>query len=199
MTFEQTLHWVIANGYLIIFLAMLLEGPAITAAGAFAAKLGYFNLWFILLLSILGNLLPDIIYYAIGYWGRDKVIDKYGHYLKITKERKEQLESVYHKHMFKTLLAVKLIPLISTPGLIVAGIARLPLKKYTWMSLAIILPTSLFFLIVGYYFGAAYDTLNQYLNNGIYLGIAAAAILALIVYIYRKAAEKIGEKIEKGE
>lgn len=193
----ETSNWVLANGYLIMFLAMLVEGPAVTAAGAFVAALGFFNVWVVLLLSVLGNIVPDIIYYAIGFWGRLRLVDKYGHYFGLTKERTENIEKLIAKHAGKSLIAIKLVPLLATPGLVIAGASRMPLRKYTIWSLAIILPTSLFFLIIGYYFGAAYNTIHKYLNYSSYLIVAVVAIFVVISYLWKRFSKKIADRIEK--
>jgi membrane protein DedA with SNARE-associated domain len=75
------------QGYTLMFMLMLIEGPVVTAAGAFAAAFSYFHLWIVFVLSILGNLIPDVVYYAMGYWGRHNLIEQYGHYFGLTKQR----------------------------------------------------------------------------------------------------------------
>ncbi|MBU6500590.1 MAG: VTT domain-containing protein [Patescibacteria group bacterium] len=198
--FAETVAWTISHGYVVMFLLMLIEGPVVTAAGAFVAALGgnYFNIWIVLLLSILGNLLPDIAYYAIGFWGRQELINKYGHYFHITKERVERLEKLYLEHVGKTLTLVKLVPVLATPGLIIAGVSKVPLKKYVWWSLAITLPTSGFYLILGYYFGAAYEKVIRYLNYGSYFTIAIIIIFVIISYLHKKYGSKLAERIDSG-
>jgi len=191
-------QWVLAHGYLLMFLLMLAEGPVVTAAGAFAAALGYFNVWLVLTLSILGNLVPDAIYYAIGYWGRKGIVDKYGRYFHITEERMERLEKSYEKHAGKTLLFVKLAPLFATPGLVAAGIARVPIKKYTLWSFIVTAPSSLFYLIVGYYFGAAYNKVVEFANYGSYILAMAIVVFITLSYLQKKYGKKLAEKIEEG-
>jgi membrane protein DedA with SNARE-associated domain len=190
-------QWALANGYSLMFLAMLVEGPVATAAGAFAAALGYFNIWIVFTLSVLGNLVPDVIYYALGFWGREGVINKYGRFLKITPERVRKLEDLYHKNVGKTLTAVKLVPILATPGLIVAGISKVPLRAYTIWSLVVTVPSSLFYLIVGYYFGAAYQNIIRYLDYGGYFIFASLAVFVLLSYLRKKYGKKLAEKIEK--
>lgn len=192
---NQTAQWLLANGYWLIFLLMLVEGPVVTAAGAFAAALGYFNLWLVFLLSVLGNLIPDIIYYALGFWGRKKLIDKYGHYLGLSKERVAHLEGLIKNHAVRSLLFIKLTPLLATPGLIMAGAARMDIKRYAWVSLIITAPSSLFFLIVGYYFGAAYEKIVSYLNYGGYLILITLAMFVAFSSLYKKFLRKIAERI----
>lgn len=193
--FQGAVGWIAAGGgYSLMFIAMIIEGPVITAAGAFLAALGYFNLWAVFGLSLLGNLVPDAIYYALGYWGREKFIDKYGRYFGLTKQKIKAVEAMIHKNTGKSLIAIKLIPLLATPGLIVAGASRMKLDKYALWSVAITIGSSLFYLILGFYFGAIYDRVQHYLNIG-YLIAAIIILFAAIIYFQRKVSSKIGEKI----
>jgi len=194
---QEISQWIIANGYFLMFILMIIEGPAVTAAGAFVAALGIFNLWLVLLLSLLGNLIPDAIYYILGFWGREGILDKYGRYFKIDREWLEKLESKYAEHTGKTLMAVKLIPVLATPGLIVAGIAKIPLKKYVFWSLVVTIPSSLFYLIIGYYFGAAYDSIIRYVKYGEYFLVLFVIIFAIVFYGGRKISRKLSGRIEK--
>jgi membrane protein DedA with SNARE-associated domain len=175
---------------------MLIEGPVITAAGAFAAALHYMNIWIVLLLSILANFIPDVVYYAIGYWGRERFLDTYGHYLGVTPERIAAAEKLAEQHSGKSLFLIKMTPLFATPGLILVGATKMDIKKYALWSIAIIIPSSLLYLIIGYYFGAAYNTIEHYLNLGIYVAIAATVIVIAIAYFQRKYFSRLEKEIE---
>ena len=194
--FQQTVQWVLQHGYPLLFIVMLIEGPVITAAGAFAAALHYMNIWVVLMLSILANFIPDLVYYAIGYWGREQFINRYGHYFGITPERVAITEKLAQQHFGKSMFAIKMIPLLATPGLITVGAMRMDIKKYALWSIAIIIPSSLSYLIIGYYFGAAYNTIEHYLNLGIYVAIAAAVIVIAIAYFQRRYFSRLEKKIE---
>ncbi|OGZ00121.1 MAG: hypothetical protein A2945_00315 [Candidatus Liptonbacteria bacterium RIFCSPLOWO2_01_FULL_52_25] len=196
-SFQDAAQWTLQHGYWLMFLAMLIEGPAVTAVGAFVAALGYFNIWIVLTLSILGNLVPDAIYYAIGYWGRQKILDKYGHYAHVTKERLLWLEELSKNHAWKALAIIKLTSVLATPGLIAVGSVRMPIKKYAWICLVITAPTSLFFLILGYYFGAFYDTLSGYFKGAEYFAAAAAPTFIILYFVWKKLRKKIVAGIEK--
>lgn len=45
---------------------MVVEGPIVTSIAAFAASLGYLDIYMILIISLLGNLIPDILLFFIG-------------------------------------------------------------------------------------------------------------------------------------
>lgn len=194
--FQGTVQWMLQHGYPLLFIVMLIEGPVATAAGAFVAALHYFNIWIVLLLSVLANLIPDLVYYTIGYWGREAFVNKYGHYLGITPERIVSTEKLAEKHSGKSLFLIKMIPFLATPGLILVGATRMNIKKYTLWSLFIIIPSSLLYLILGYYFGAAYATIDHYLHVGEYVIIAAIIIIILIAYFQRKYFSDIAKKID---
>ena len=195
--FQSTVQWVLQHGYPLLFIVMLIEGPVVTAAGAFVAALHYMNVWIVLLLSILANLIPDLVYYAIGYWGRETFINKYGHYLGVTPERIASTEKLAEQHSGKSLFMIKMIPLLATPGLILVGATKMDIKKYAFWSIAITVPTSLLYLIIGYYFGAAYNTIEHYLNLGIYAAVAAAVVIVMVAYLQRKYFSGLGKKIEE--
>jgi len=196
-TLPIAMQWIIQNGYLLMFVVMLIEGPVITAAGAFGAALGFFNIWTVLMLSLLGNIIPDILYYAIGFWGREQFIDKYGHYFGLNKNKIKNLEDMFEKYAVKSLFVIKLVPLFATPGLVAAGLIKMDIKKYIKWILIITIPSSLFYLIIGYYFGATYNSIVHYLRIGGYLILFFVIIFVVIMYFERKLSERIAEKMKK--
>lgn len=194
---QVTADWIIAHGYILMFLLMMIEGPVITAAGAFVAALGLFNIWIVLILSIFGNLIPDIIFYSIGYFGREKFINKYQKYLGLKKGNIEYLENMINTHAIKSLVLIKLVPFLATPGLIMVGLTKMDIKKYIKWSLIITVPSSLIYLIIGYYFGTAYDKIEHYMNIGGYLIVTFLILFFIIMHyikkFYQKVAFNIGE------
>jgi membrane protein DedA with SNARE-associated domain len=173
---------------------MLVEGPVVTAAAAFAAANRLLNGYWVFLLSVLGNLIPDILYYALGYWGREKLINRYGHYVGITKERLLKAEKMLREHAGKSMIAIKLVPLLATPGLVAAGAIKMDFKKYSLWSIAITLPSSLVYFLIGYYAGAAYGTIIHYVNESTYLIVAIAAASLAVIYLIRKLSAKWAER-----
>ena len=90
-----------------------------------------------------------------------------------------------------------MIPFLATPGLIIVGASKMDLRKYILWSIAITIPSSLIYLLLGYYFGAAYTTIDHYLHLGYYLAIAVAIVLIAIIYFQRKFVENFARKFEE--
>lgn len=194
--FQGTVQWVLQHGYFFIFVLMFIEGPVVTAAAAFVAALHYLNIWAVLVLSILANLIPDALYYALGYWGRNRFVDRYGHCLGITPQKVAIVEKLLKRHSGKSLFAMKMIPLLATPGLVVAGVAKMDIRQYAFWCVVITIPSSLLYLILGYYFGTSYTAIEHYLHLGIYVIIAAAAIVMAVVYFQKKYFGDLFKKID---
>lgn len=184
--FANSLQYVITGGYLIIFIGMLVEGPVITAAASFAAALGYFNIIYIFFLAILGDLIADSAYYTIGFVGRIALVEKYGHRVGISKTRLEHLERLLLHHPGKTLVALKLIPGIATPGLMMVGVTHMHPRKFATICTSIILPKVILFMALGYYFGGMYDAIITYVDNAEYFVVFAVIATLCIYYMYSK-------------
>lgn len=196
-TFSGAFQWVIAHGYILMFVAMLLEGPIVTVAAAFACAFGYFNVFMVFILSFLGDAVADIAYYFIGYFSRLAVIEKFGKYFGLTEQRMRRIESLLNNHAVKTLIALKLTPGLPTPGLMIVGTTHMPLKKFITICALIILPRTIFLVFMGYYFGAAYEMYTVRFQRDL-LTLAIIMALALAAYfIVSRLLSHIAKKIEK--
>ncbi len=194
---QPAAQWLIHNGYWLMFIIMILEGPVITAAGAFAAALGFFNIWIVFVLSVLGNFLPDIFFYALGFWGRIGLVDKFGHYLGVNKTNLRRLETMLAKHAVKSIIIIKLVPFLAAPGLLAAGMMRMNIKKYVTWTLAITIPSSLVYLIIGYYFGTFYSRIAHYAKIGAIIIAAFIIFFFAFLYFEKKLFAKVADKMEK--
>ena len=195
-SFASIFQGLIIHGYVLMFLLMCVEGPIITTAAAFAVSLGYFNLSIVFILSILGDVIPDTIYYFIGYFARHSVINKYGHRFGLSTARMEKIESHLTRHAGKTITALKLTPIIALPGFMIVGSARYSYWKYILVCTLVSLVKTAIFMAVGYYFGHLYN-LGQYLEYSNLFLFGILILLILFYLIYKKVGAWLGRKIEK--
>ena len=194
--FQQVFTWVIAHGYFLVFLIMCVEGPITTAAAGFAAALGYFDPWVVLIISVLGDLIPDSIYYFIGYSGRFSIVEKFGFRLGLTQARIDGLEKKLKAHLGKTMVALKLTPVIPTFGFMLVGYLKLSFMKFTKFSALVTIPKSIIFLVIGYFFGRLYN-IDQYVHYAEIFFPLTVLVIAGLYFGYKKASVLIASKIEK--
>lgn len=173
-------------GYPLMFLIMILEGPIMTILAAFAASLGIFNVYVVLFLSMAGDVVGDVILYAIGYHGGARMLEKAEKILKVKAEIVRHLERLFLKHGKKTIFAVK-----STTGLcwitfIAAGTVRMKFWDFLYASFSGGIVWSGFLVASGYFFGYAFRQINQYIKYaGVLIFVSVVAFYAAIV-IYKK-------------
>lgn len=180
------------ESYLALFIAMLIVGPIATLPAAFAATFGTFNIWIVLFLSVLGNVVSNYAYFYIGVWGRETLIEKYGHYIGLNKKRIKKIEYHLHNHAIKTILAIKLLP-GTVPMLAIPGAIRMSLKRFTIISVPIIIIESLALIILGYYSGLALSTMITYVKNAqmIFLGfVVVFLVISCILWLYERFIQK---------
>ena len=179
-----------------MFIGMLLEGPMTTAAASFAAALGYFNIWIVFVLAILGDLVADVVYYAIGYVSRTAVIEKYGHRFGLSTHRMEKMEHLLKTHPGKTLIVIKLAPLLPIPGLMMVGATHMKFNKFAATAALIILPKVILFMALGYYFGRAYESISKYIENAQYVIVLGAVLAFAVYYGYKALTATIAQRLE---
>lgn len=177
MVLEQAVSLLIGYRYFILVPIAILEGPIITIITGFLTSLGYFNFFIAYVVIVASDLIGDIAYYLLGYYGGKKFIRRYSTFLRITPERIEQLEKHFEKHTPRTLFIGKLLHGFGAVVLLAAGVAKVPFKHYVWYSLMPTLPKSLILLLIGFYFGKAYVRIDGYLS---YISLGTLIVLVLV-------------------
>ncbi len=197
--FNLVTEWIASHGYWVVFLLFCVEGPISTAAAGFLSAAGFFNAEIILVLSVLGDLVPDSIYYGIGYISRFRFIENLGEYVGLTKYRILKMEKGFRNHFGKTMLALKLTPVVSTLGFITVGYLRLPFRKFIGWCSAVTIPKSLIFFGIGYFFGQMYN-IDTYLHYAvIFFPLAALFVLALFLFYNKMMSILAGKLNDKSE
>ena len=187
---SDILDWLIRYGYLLMFLIMLVEGPAITASAALGAALGHFNVFFVFVLSFFANFLPDVLYYSLGGWGGQWVLDKFEQRIGLPGGGRERAATLISNNLGKWLWFIKTIPFISPPGLAVMGALGVPIKRFIWWDIVIVALTSLIFTVLGYYSGQGYGFLSRVIGYGA-AWLAGMFLLFLVIsYLYNRVAQK---------
>lgn len=174
------IQWLLVYKYAILLPIAVLEGPIITVLGGFFAAQGYFNIMIVYVLVIVGDLVGDGICYALGRFGGRRLISAYGHYVKITAVQVAQIEKHFARHTRKTLVIAKLSHALGIVVLIAAGVARVPFGEFLLFNFLPTLPKSLVLVLIGYFFGHAYATIDQYINYGSFLIVTFGFLLALL-------------------
>jgi membrane-associated protein len=177
-------------GYFAMLPLMIIEGPVVTIIAAMLASLGAFSWPMVLLFSILGDMIGDVLLYGAGYkWGMG-FVHGFGRYLGITESLVLKMEKYFAKHGGKTILAVK-----STTGLCwatftAAGIAKMDFKKFVQNSFLGGVVWSGFLVSMGYFYGYLWKEMKQYISWVGWIIFAVAAVSFIAITFYKKNQSK---------
>lgn len=189
LNLNDIVSWLLYYKYAILFPITIIEGPIITIIAGFLSSQGYFNIFSVYGIVVAGDIFGDIIYYLIGSHGGRRFINRWGYLFGLNIEKIAKLENHFANHSGKTLLFGKLSHAIGAPILVAAGMAKIPLEKFVWFNFWATLPKSLALLVVGYYFGRAYQQIDRYIGYA-NLIIFSFVIIAIIIYLFIKKIKK---------
>lgn len=164
--FEVHLDYVITNyhswTYLFLFLILFTETGFIImpflpgdsllfAVGAFAAR-GSFDFWSISGTLILAAVLGDTVNYTVGKYIGPKIFVKEKHLL-LNKDHLIKAQRFYAKYGAKTIILARFVPIVRTFAPFVAGVGKMPYKKFISYSVLGGVMWIFSFIPLGYFFG----------------------------------------------
>jgi membrane protein DedA with SNARE-associated domain len=184
-TGQQIFDFLSQHGYWIMLPLMTIEGPIVTIIAATLAALGAFNVFIVLFLSIIGDMLGDVILYGLGYKYGMGFVRRVGKYIGITENLVTRMEKYFTRHGGKTIFAVK-----STTGLCwatftAAGIVRMPFKKFVTYSFLGGIIWSSFLVIMGYFYVYLWREISQNIKWIGWVVTIVAIITYAIITLYK--------------
>ena len=171
----------------------------VTVIAAMLASLGAFNVFLVLLFSILGDIIGDVALYVLGYRFGMGFVRCIGKYMGITEKLVLQMQEYFKKHGGKTIFAVK-----STTGLCwatftAAGIAKMDFKKFLKNSFYGGIVWSGFLVAMGYFYGYLWRDIKQYIEwiGWIIFAVVAVSMITITLYKNRQAKRLLKDDREK--
>ena len=192
---------VISNlGYPGIFFLMAAESALIPIPSeiimpfsGFLVSEGRFSLLAISIVGALGNLAGSWVAYAIGYYGKDKIVrafvKKYGKLILLTEDEYDSALKLFQKYGQWVAAVARVLPAIRTVISLPAGIAKLSFLRFSALTFLGSLIWSFFLGYLGVILGENWQTIRPYFRKFDVLIIAITLIL-VGGYLYHKLKKK---------
>lgn len=191
---HDIVNWIVAVigdlGYIGIFTAMFLESSffpfpsevVMIPAGYLAYK-GEMSLYIAIFSGIAGSLAGAIFnYYLALHLGR-KFLNRYGKYLFMREGSLDKLESFFNKHGEISTFNGRLIPGIRQYISLPAGLAKMPIFKFSlYTALGAGIWVSILALL-GYFIGSNEEMVSHYLHNAVIVALISVGLLTLFYWI----------------
>jgi membrane protein DedA with SNARE-associated domain len=159
---QNIVYWVDTSKYILLFIGCIIEGPVLMVASGFIFRLGGFEFWPMYYALVFGDFVADIGWYFVGRFGGRPVIVRWGHLFGITPESVERIQVRFNKYHEKILIISKLtmgfgFALVT---LIVAGMLKVPFKRYAMLNLVGGFVWTGLLVLMGYFFGNIYSSIT---------------------------------------
>ena len=136
------------------------------------------------LAGAVGCVLGSWIAYAVGAWGGRPLIERYGKYLLISRHDLDLADRWFQRHGDITIFVGRLLPVIRTFIAFPAGVARMPLWRFTAYTFVGSFIWCLGLAWIGLKLGQHWDTLGVWFHRFDAV-IVGAFVLALAWYVWR--------------
>ncbi len=184
MSLDTLTHLILTYRYWVLVPLSILEGPIVALVAGTLASLGYFNIYFLVVFFFVRDMLMDAGYYSLGHFGgRTALARRLLLHIGVTDEHLERVRILWQKYPGRTMFIGKLSYGITSSFIVVAGIVRMPLKKFFgWGSMVAITQYGTL-LMIGFFFGAAFGSKLSVVIENFQYALAGASLLILGYFI----------------
>lgn len=184
-------------GYLGIFLMMAIENifppipsEVILPFGGFMTTYTSLSVAGVIITATTGSVIGAIILYGIGMLidvaRLEKIVDRFGHVLRIKKEDIHRADVWFTKYGYWTVLFCRMIPLIRSLISIPAGMSRMTFWLFLLFTMIGTVAWNVILVLIGVALGESWQEILGFMeiySTIVYLFIGIACIILVILFI----------------
>jgi membrane protein DedA with SNARE-associated domain len=185
---EQILNFITGLGYWGIMLGLMIEvipSEVVLAFAGFLVQRGDINFIEAVIFGTIGGTIAQIFVYWIGRYGGRPFLRKFGRYIFIKEKQIDQAEDWFNRYGTGVIFTARFIPVVRHAISIPAGMARMPLGKFTLYTTLAIIPWSIMFIYLGKTLGANYKDIGAKAAPYI-MPIVMLAVVVTVLYLAYK-------------
>jgi membrane protein DedA with SNARE-associated domain len=137
------------------------------------------SFWLTVLAGTLGATIGALVAYAIGAWGGRPVIERWGRYIGITAADLDRAEAFFAKYGEAASFFGRMVPVIRSLVSFAAGVARMPIGRFTLFSFLGSLPFTAVLVFAGMQLGASWESIGPVIKRFEYAIVAVLVVIAL--------------------
>jgi membrane protein DedA with SNARE-associated domain len=190
---SQILVWIEGLGYWGIIIGLAIEvipSEIVLGYAGFLVYKGDITFLGAVICGVIGAILQQWLLYAIGRYGGRPFLDKFGKYLHLKSKHIDIAEKWFAKYGPIIVFTGRFVPVMRQVVSIPAGMARMNLWKFTWLTVLASIPWSILFVWLGSSLGEQWENINreagQYVQPIILVAIALLVVYFLYQYLRRR-------------
>lgn len=185
---SQLFEWIQSLGYFGIMIGLMIEvipSEIVLAYGGFLVSQSQINYFGAVLFGTVGGVIAQIFVYWIGRYGGRPVLEKYGKYIFIKKKHIDHSEQWFEKYGTGVIFTARFIPVVRHAISVPAGISRMPLGKFTFLTTLAVIPWSALFVYLGMSLGDRWETIDEVAAKYTQELILGALAIIIIYFLFK--------------
>ncbi len=173
--------------FLAAFIVPIPSGNLLMIASGFAS-VGYLNIFWIIIISVIGNILGDNLSYFIARRYGIKVLNKIGFRRILNSKTFKKLEDKFNEHPGSIILASRFEVLSTLSINLLSGISKTNYKKFLIHEVVGSIAQVTFYSVIGYLFVTSINSFGSKLSGIIFV---VFIVMILIVFLGKKYINRI--------
>ena len=141
------------------------------------------SFWLVVLAGTIGATVGSLIAYAIGALGGRPILERWGRIVGITPADLDRADAFFLRYGDAASFFGRMVPVIRSLVSFAAGVARMPLLRFTLFSFLGSLPFTALLVFAGVQLGANWETIGGVIKQFEY-AIVAILFLVILVWIW---------------
>lgn len=183
--------YIFTYGYWVAFFGMMLENagipvPAETALiiCSFFASQGVLKIWLVIPIAIIGDVIGDNIGFCIGRVGGRPLVEKYGRYVRLDKDKLDDMEALFRDKGGRTVFTAHFFATTRIAAALTAGISHMHYPRFLVFNLAAAVAFIGLVANVTFFFGKNLDVTLHFFHLFRLAGLIIAVFL-VVSFLYR--------------
>lgn len=161
---HNLLVWIEGLGYWGIMLGLMIEvipSEIVLAYGGYLVSQDKVNFVLAVIFGVIGGTIAQLFVYWVGRYGGRPFLERYGKYILINKKQIDMAEVWFTKYGTGVIFTARFIPVVRHAISIPAGIAKMPLARFTILTVLAVIPWSILFVYLGYSLGDQWEKIDE--------------------------------------
>ncbi len=165
---------------------MLFAGFAVADPGSSGAH-HHLTMVGVVLAGLLGTLVGSWVAYAVGRGGRLELMERHGHLIHMGPAQIDRADRWFQRYGDPAVLFGRMVPLVRAFVSLPAGVARMPIVRFTVLTLIGSIPWVLALALAGHALGGNWTSVRKGFEYFDYVLVAAVVVGIVYLRVRRRA------------
>lgn len=165
---EEAMQWIVDAlermglwGILFGLVIEVIPSEIVLSYGGYLVSQGQISFWSAVWVGVAGGTIAQLIMYGLGKYGGRPFLEKYGKYMLVKQKHLDMAETWFERYGTGVVFTARFIPVVRHAISIPAGIAGMPIVRFTLLTALAVIPWSVGFVWLGMTLGGQWQSIDE--------------------------------------